>query len=39
MSVIINILIIRCILNSKYKVLSIKSITQFHETRDYKYLT
>ena len=35
--VIMNIGIIRYILNSKYKVISIDLITRFHERRDYEY--
>ena len=38
-SVIINIGLIRYILNSKYKMISIYLITQFHEQRDYRYWT
>ena len=36
-SVIIDIEILRYILNSKYKIISIYLITQFHEQRDYRY--
>ena len=36
-SVIIDIEILRYILNSKYKIISIYLITQFHEQRDYIY--
>ena len=38
-SVIMNIGLVRCILNLKYKVLSIKSIRCFHELCVYEYLT
>ena len=38
-SVIINIGLIRYILNSKYKIMSIYLITRFHEHRDYIYWT
>ena len=35
-SVIIDIEILRYILNSKYKIISIYLITQFHEQHDYR---
>ena len=38
-SVIINFGIIRYNLNSKYKIISIYLIMQFHEQYDYKYWT
>ena len=37
--VIINIGLIRYIFDSKYIVILMISIMQFHELRDYKYLT
>ena len=38
-SVIIDVGLIRYILNSKYKIISIYLITRFHEQRDYRYWT
>ena len=38
-SVIIDIGLIRYILISKYKIISIYLITRFHEQRDYRYWT
>ena len=38
-SVIIDVGLIRYILNSKYKIISIYSIMRFHEQRDYRYWT
>ena len=38
-NMIINIGLIRYILNSKYKIMSIYLITQFTEQRDYGYWT
>ena len=38
-SVIIDIELLRYILNSKYKIISIYLITRFHEQRDYRYWT
>ena len=38
-SVIIDIGLLRYIFNSKYKIISIYSITRFHEQRDYRYWT
>ena len=38
-SVIINFVIIKYILNSKYKIISIYLIMQIHEQHDYKYRT
>ena len=38
-SVIIDIELLRYILNSKYRIISIYLITRFHEQRDYRYWT
>ena len=38
-SVFINIGLIRYILNSKYKIMSIYLIMRFHDQLDYKYCT
>ena len=38
-SVIIDIGLLRHILNSKYKTIYVYLITQFHEQRDYRYWT
>ena len=38
-SVIIDMEILRYILNSQYKIISIYLIIQFHEQHDYRYQT
>ena len=38
-NVIIDIELLRYILNSQYKIFSIHLITRFNEQRDYKYWT
>ena len=38
-SVIIDIELLRYILNSQYKIISIYLITRYHEQRDYSYWT
>ena len=38
-SVIIDIELLRYILNSQYKIISIYLITRSHEQRDYRYQT
>ena len=38
-SVILDIGILRYILNTKYEIISIYLITRFHEQRDYRYWT
>ena len=38
-SVIIDIRLLRFILNSKYRIISIYLITRFHEHCDYEYWT